>query len=62
MGENELTPFQSSQLQYLRTEVDRAQDDSLRSDPQPNAENKLFYAREELKEFTKNLRCAGKNI
>jgi hypothetical protein len=62
MGENELTPFQSSQLQYLRTEVDRAQDDSLRSDPHPNANNKLFYARQELKEFTKNLRCTGKNI
>jgi len=62
MGENELTPFQSSQLQYLRTEVDRAEEDTYRSDPHPNANNKLFYARQELKEFTSNLRCSGKNI
>ena len=62
MTDSDLTAFQASQLQYLRSEVDRAQDDSLRSDPHPNANNKLFYAREELKSFTSNLRASGKNI
>ena len=62
MNDSDLTAFQASQLQYLRSEVDRAQDDSLRSDPNPNAQNKLFYAREELRTFTSNLRVAGKNI
>ena len=62
MNDSDLTAFQSSQLQWLRSEVDRAQDDSLRSDPNPNAQNKLFYARNELKSFTSNLRASGKNI
>ena len=62
MTDSDLTAFQASQLQYLRSQVDRAQDDSLRSDPHPNAQNKLFYAREELRAFTSNLRVAGKNI
>jgi hypothetical protein len=62
MNDSDLTAFQASQLQYLRSEVDRAQDDSLRSDPPPDAHNKLFYARNELKAFTSNLRASGKNI
>ena len=62
MNDSDLTAFQASQLQYLRSEVDRAQDDSLRSDPPPDAHNKLFYARNELKAFTSGLRSAGKNI
>ena len=60
--DNELTAFQLSQLQWLRTEVDRAQDDMMRRDAHPNSKNKLFYARQELKKFTSNLRAAGKNI
>ena len=62
MNDTDLTAFQASQLQWLRSEVDRAQDDSLRSDPPPDAQNKLFYARNELKSFTSNLRASGKNI
>ena len=59
---DELTAFQLSQLQFLRTEVDRAQDDMLRRDAHPNSKNKLFYARQELKKLTSDLRAAGKNI
>jgi len=62
MSDNDLTAFQASQLQWLRSQVDRAQDDSLRKDAQNNAQHKLFYAREELRMFTSNLRKAGKNI
>ena len=62
MTDTDLTAFQASQLQWLRSQVDRAQDDSLRKDAQNNAQQKLFYAREELRMFTSNLRKAGKNI
>lgn len=62
MSDCDLTAFQASQLQWLRSEVDRAQDDSLRSEVPNNASHKLFYAREELRTFTSNLRKAGKNI
>ena len=62
MTDTDLTAFQASQLQWLRSQVDRAQDDSLRKDAPDNAQQKLFYAREELRAFTSNLRKAGKNI
>jgi hypothetical protein len=62
MTDTDLTAFQASQLQWLRSQVDRAQDDSLRKDAPNNAQQKLFYAREELRAFTSNLRKAGKNI
>lgn len=62
MSDNDLTAFQASQLQWLRSQVDRAQDDSLRKDAPNNAQQKLLYAREELRAFTSNLRAAGKNI
>jgi hypothetical protein len=62
MNDTDLTAFQASQLQWLRSEVDRAQEDAYRADPHPNAQNKLFYARNELKAFTSGLRSAGKNI
>jgi|TARA_R110000803_G_scaffold177132_1_gene239547 hypothetical protein len=62
MHDRDLTAFQASQLQYLRMQVDRTQEDAHRSDALPDAHNKAFYAREELKAFTSNLRAAGKNI
>ena len=62
MTDTDLTAFQASQLQWLRSQVDRAQDDSLRKDAPNNAQQKLLYAREELRAFTSNLRKAGKNI
>ena len=62
MHDSDLTAFQASQLQYLKTEVERKQDDANMRDSFSGAENALFQARKELKEFLKNLRVAGKNI
>ena len=62
MYDSDLTAFQASQLQYLKTEVERKQDDTNRRDSFSGAENALFQARKELKEFLKSLRVAGKNI
>ena len=59
---SDLTPFEASQLQYLRSQVDRAQDDIYRSDVATNAKNKFFYAREDLRTFTSKLRASGRNI
>ena len=59
---SDLTAFEASQLQYLRSQVDRAQDEIYRSDIEPNAKNKLFYAREDLRTFTSKLRASGRNI
>ena len=62
MIDDTLTAFQASQLQFLRSEVDRAQDERYRRDADNNAEVRLFQAQRELTDFTKNLRAAGKNI
>ena len=62
MHDSDLTAFQASQLQYLKNEVERKQNDANRRDSFSGAENALFQARKELKEFLKNLRVAGKNI
>jgi len=62
MIDDTLTAFQASQLQFLRSEVDRAQDERYRRDADNNAEVRLFQAQRELTGFTKNLRAAGKNI
>ena len=62
MHDSDLTAFQASQLQYLKTEVERKQNDTNRRDSFSGAENALFQARKELKEFLSNLRVAGKTI
>ena len=62
MIDDTLTPFQASHLQFLRSEVDRAQDERFRRDADSKAEVRLFRAQAELKDFIKNLRGAGKNI
>tara|TARA_R110000824_G_scaffold136188_2_gene299745 strand:+ start:145 stop:333 length:189 start_codon:yes stop_codon:yes gene_type:complete len=62
MIDDTLTAFQASQLQFLRSEVDRAQDERFRRDADNNAENRLFRAQAELKDFINKLRDAGKNI
>jgi hypothetical protein len=62
MKDDGLTAFQASQLNFLRSQVDRAQDERYRRDSANDSEVKLFQAQRELTEFTKNLRSAGKNI
>tara|TARA_R110002020_G_scaffold301902_1_gene517343 strand:+ start:91 stop:279 length:189 start_codon:yes stop_codon:yes gene_type:complete len=62
MKDSDLTAFQASQLQYLKNEVERKQDDANRRDSFSGAENALSQARKELSDFLSNLRMAGKNI
>ena len=62
MHDSDLTAFQASQLQYLKTEVDRRQNEANRRDSFLSADNALFQARKELSEFLSSLRMAGKKI
>ena len=62
MDDDKLTPFQESELKWLRRQVDRAQDDAHRADAHPNAKRDLWVAREHLEVFVSNLRKAGKKI
>jgi|TARA_R110001592_G_scaffold26432_1_gene99015 hypothetical protein len=62
-----LTPFQENELQWLKQQVDRLQDDKYKTNEERdiqkiNLERNLWIAREELNVFVKNLREAGKKI
>jgi|TARA_R110001599_G_scaffold291643_1_gene495148 hypothetical protein len=62
-----LTPFQENELQWLRQQVDRLQDNKYKTTEEAaieklNLERNLWVAREELNVFVKNLRKAGKKI
>jgi hypothetical protein len=67
LDSDKLTPFQENELQWLKQQVDRLQDDKYKTtednDTQKlNLERDLWVAREELDVFVRNLRKAGKKI
>jgi chromosome segregation ATPase len=55
-----LSPEQEATLRQLRREVDDLQDELARTDrASVDTKNRLFYARERLREFTTDLRAQG---
>jgi hypothetical protein len=62
MDDKKLTPFQESELKWLRRQVDNLQDEENRKNARPNVKQDLWVAREELDVFVRGLRRAGKNI
>tara|TARA_R100001244_G_scaffold81752_1_gene63690 strand:- start:91 stop:303 length:213 start_codon:yes stop_codon:yes gene_type:complete len=67
LSEQKLTPFQENELQWLRKQVDRFQEDKYRTGEVAetnalNVDRNLFIAREELRTFVSSLREAGKKI
>ncbi len=59
---SELSPAEQAILQYLRTQVDRLQDERYRQDARPSIANELQIAQRDLKQFTSDLRQKGYNI
>ena len=67
LDSDRLTPFQENELQWLRQQVDRLQDNKYKTTEDAaiqklNLERDLWVAREELDVFVRNLRKAGKKI
>ncbi len=67
MDDKQLTPFQESELKWLRRQVDNLQEQKHKTDDQQykyrlSVERELWSAREELSTFVKNLRKEGKQI
>ncbi len=62
MDDTKLTPFQESELKWLRRQVDNLQDEEHRNDARPRIQQELWTAREELDLFVRGLRQAGKKI
>tara|TARA_R110000796_G_scaffold153226_1_gene269679 strand:+ start:138 stop:332 length:195 start_codon:yes stop_codon:yes gene_type:complete len=60
--DNKLSPADEAVLRYLRSQVDRLQDERYRRDARPSIANELQIAVRDLKEFTSGLRKKGKNI
>jgi hypothetical protein len=59
---SELSPADQAILQYLRTQVDRLQDERYRQDARPSIANELQIAQRDLKQYTSDLRKKGYNI
>ena len=59
---SELTPADQAILLYLRTQVDRLQDERYRQDARPSIVNELQIAQRDLKKYTSDLRKKGYNI
>ena len=67
MDDKQLTPFQESELKWLRCQVDSLQEQKHKTDAEQykyrlSVERELWSAREELSTFVKNLRKEGKQI
>ncbi len=58
----ELTQFQRGQVDFLKREVNRWIDESMRRDADSDAAQRLFHARRELKRYVEELRTIGKLI
>jgi hypothetical protein len=58
----ELSPFQRGQVDFLKREVNRWIDESMRRDADSDAAQRLFHARRELKRYVEELRTIGKLI
>lgn len=58
----ELSPFQRGQVDFLKREVNRWIDESMRRDADSDAAQRLFHARRELKRYVEELRSIGKLI
>lgn len=59
---SDLSPAEQAILQYLRTQVDRLQDERYRQDARPSIANELQIAQRDLKQYTSELRKKGYNI
>lgn len=62
MANKELNPAQLAEYKFLKQQVDNSMDGAFRRDAQPDAAQRLAYAREELRQFVSARRAEGVNI
>jgi len=58
----ELSPFQREQVDFLKREVNKCIDETLKRDKASDADIRLYYARDNLKRYVEQLRTLGKLI
>ena len=59
---SDLSPAEQAMLQYLRTQVDRLQDERYRQDARTSIANELQIAKRDLKQYTLKKKKKGYNI
>lgn len=59
---SDLSPAEQDILQYLRTQVDRLQDERYWNDARPSIVTELQIAQRDLQNYTSDLRKKGYNI
>ena len=59
MGNEQLSKWQASQLEWLKRQVDNLADESRRGDARPRINQELFAAREELDNYIEDLKQSG---
>jgi hypothetical protein len=57
-----LSPADEAILRYLRSQVDKLQDERYRQDARPSIKNELHIAIRDLREFTAKKRKSGKRV
>lgn len=62
MSDRKISPADEAILKYLRSQVDKLQDERHRMNARPSIKNELHIAVRDLREFTSKLRKAGKRI
>ena len=62
MSDRKISPADEAILRYLRSQVDKLQDERHRMNARPSIQNELHIAIRDLREFTEKLRKAGKRI
>ena len=58
----ELTTFQSAHLRWLKRQVNNLKDEQHTKNQRPRLEQELFEAREELDDYIRILKAAGKKL
>lgn len=58
----DLTDFQAAHIKFLKQEVNRCQDEVFRKDADRGAQQRLWYARQELERYVTELRNQNKKV
>jgi len=62
MERKELPPAQQAELRFLKQQVDFWMEAWTKKDASPSAQQRYWYAKEDLKKFVSNRREEGYNI
>ena len=57
-----LNPAQNAEYTFLKNQVDKAMENYMKTNPDPNAKNQYYYAKKDLSDFVSARRKEGYSI